>query len=204
MVGQGDQGVIDQVRRLPSNLIRGIILAGHHDFSGLFADLFKDLVIPAGEEFAGVRVGVGIVAAIADYPKDLGNRICRGRRFAPINLVEAAPFAGVAGNVADLFHGDQECIAVAVVAQGLDLLGVARGFALVPEGGARSAPKPSLPSIQGFLQGLGVHPGHHQDGAVEVVLDDRWDESLVVVLDLVNGELEDCHVIARWIASGSL
>jgi hypothetical protein len=193
VVGQGHEGVVDQVSGFSGDLVGGIVFAGHHHFRRLFADFFEDLVVAARQEFAGVGVGVGVVAAIADYPKHLGEGVRRGSGLAAVELVEATAFSGVAGNVAELFDGDQEGITVTVIADGLDLLGVARGFALVPEGGARSTPKPGLATVQGFLQGLRVHPGHHQDGAVEVVLDNSRDEVGFVEFDLVDRQGERGH-----------
>lgn len=186
VVSQSNEGVIDQIRRFSSDFIRGVIFAGHHDFGSLFANLLKDLVVPPSQELAGIGVGIGMVTAIADHAKDLGDGVSGGWGFAAVDLVEAAALSGVASDVADLFDGDQKRVAVAVVAQSLDLLGVARSLPLVPESRSRSTPKPGLPRLKGFLQGLRIHPGHHQYGAIEVVLDNGGDEVLVVVLDLVD------------------
>jgi hypothetical protein len=89
---------------------------------------------------------------------------------------EAGAGAGVAGRP-DLLDPDQQGVAVAVGGDGADVLDVAGGVALAPVLAAGTAPEPGAAAGQGAPDGLGVHPGDHQDGPVLVVLDDRRDQA---------------------------
>ena len=102
------------------------------------------------------------------------------RAIGAIDLVKTTALARVAGNITDLVDRQQNSIAVAVIAQGLDLLNVARGCALVPKFLARSAPVVGLAGRQGLLDRLAVHPGQHQNRAVEIVLGHGCDEAAIV------------------------
>ena len=86
--------------------------------------------------------------------------------------VEAGAVAGVAGPGPRLVHLDQQRVAVAVVADAPDVLTVARRLPLAPELLPAPAPEPGAPGLEGAAEGLGVHPGEHEDGPVGGVLDD--------------------------------
>lgn len=89
--------------------------------------------------------------------------------------METASFAGVTGDIADLLDTQQKRVAVAIVADRSHFLDMAGGRAFVPEFFSRSTPVPRFPGRQGFLQGFPIHPRHHQDGSIEIILRDRGD-----------------------------
>jgi hypothetical protein len=87
----------------------------------------------------------------------------------------------VAG-VPDLLDLDQEGVGVAVGGDRADVLDVAGGVALAPVLAAGTAPEPGAAGGEGAPDGLGVHPGDHEHGAVAVVLDDGGEQAGVVEL----------------------
>ena len=74
------------------------------------------------------------------------------------------------GHVALLFNRQQQHIGIAVVAQATQFLDVAAGGSLMPQLLAGTAPVVHVATIQGALQGLAIHPGHHQHRPIEPVL----------------------------------
>lgn len=186
-MGEGNHGMVDPVGDFSGDLFGVVVFKRHHDFGSFFAEFFEDFVISGGEELGGVGAFGGTVAAIADNFKDLGEGIGgRGLDLA-VNLVETASFSRVAGNIADLLDPDEQAVAIAVVAKRSHFLQVTGGGAFMPEFLARPTPVPAFSGFEGFLQGVSVHPGHHQNGTVEVVLGDRRDESLVVITNAIEG-----------------
>ena len=86
---------------------------------------------------------------------------------------EAGVLAGVARPVALLVDLEQQHVGVAVVERLADDLVVAAGVALAPDLLAAAAPVDHATLGERHAQRLGVHPGHHQHGAVEVLGDRR-------------------------------
>src|SRR5437763_12033672 len=86
---------------------------------------------------------------------------------------------------ADLFDLNQERIAVAVERDILDLLHMAAGLAFHPELPARAAPEIGLAGFDGFFKRSAVHPGHHQDAARFLFLNDGGNQSVRVEFQLV-------------------
>jgi hypothetical protein len=82
----------------------------------------------------------------------------------------------VAGDT-HLLDPDQETVAVAVGGHRADMLDVAGGLALLPVAAAGATPEPGAAGGEGAPDGLRVHPGDHQDGAVGVVLDNRREQA---------------------------
>ena len=74
--------------------------------------------------------------------------------------IKAAGIAGVAG-AADLLDLEEEGVAVAVDKPAEDLLSVAARFPLLPELFAGAAPVVHVAGLNGVLEGILVHPGHH-------------------------------------------
>ncbi len=108
-------------------------------------------------------------------------RLLSGGRAEP-SAVEAGEVAGVAGGAGLLDEGEQG-VAVAVVAQLVDLLEVARGGALVPVLVARAAEEPGGAGLERPAERLGVHVGEHEDLAGGPLLDDARHEAPGVELD---------------------
>ena len=80
-------------------------------------------------------------------------------------LEEAAEVSGVAG-AADLLDLEQKHVTITVCEPASDSLLVTAGFTLEPEFLLRAAPIVHEARLEGFLEGLAVHPGEHQDAAV--------------------------------------
>ena len=108
------------------------------------------------------RRAVGTRAAAAAVMPGLRSRWAgaddRGQRAAG---VEAGARARVAGGT-DLVDLDQQGVAVAVEAHGLDVLGVAGRVALAPVLLARAAPEHDAAGGQRAAQRLVVHPAEHE------------------------------------------
>ena len=90
---------------------------------------------------------------------------------------EAGVRAGVAGR-ADLLHGDQQRVAVAVQRHRPHVLVVAGGRALHPVLPAAARPVGGPAGGQRAMQRLVVHPGEHQHVAGAVLAHDRGDETV--------------------------
>src|SRR5439155_3408617 len=86
---------------------------------------------------------------------------------------------------ADLFDLDQERVAVAVERDVLDLLYMAAGLAFHPELPARAAPEMGLAGFDGFFKRSAVHPGHHQNAARFLFLNNGGDQARRVEFQLV-------------------
>ena len=105
-------------------------------------------------------------------------RLVRGGRLE-LSVVKAGALARVArraGRLDEREHG----VAVAVEAQRLDRLRVARGRALVPELVARAAEQVQLAGLAAEAQRLFVHVGERQDFAGAPILDDARNEAAVI------------------------
>ena len=93
---------------------------------------------------------------------------------------------------AGLLDGEQQHIGIAVVAKAAQLLKLAAGGTLMPQLLAGAAPVVHLTRGQGALNRLGVHPGHHQHGAIQPVLGHGGNQACLVkaqVLAELSGEL---------------
>lgn len=66
---------------------------------------------------------------------------------------------------------DEQGIAIAVHADFADALDVTGGAAFVPQFLAAAAPEVGFAAFLGEAQGVGVHPGHHENVAGGMVLD---------------------------------
>jgi hypothetical protein len=91
--------------------------------------------------------------------------------------------AGVARRAGRLDQREQR-VGVAVVADRLDRLGVARGGALVPQLLPRAAEEVHLAALPGQAQGLGVHVGQRQDFAAAPVLHDARHQAAFIEGDV--------------------
>jgi len=98
----------------------------------------------------------------------------------------------VASPRARLLDREQQHIGIAVVAKAAQLLKLAAGGTLMPQLLAGAAPVVHLARGQGALNRLGVHPGHHQHGAIQPVLGHGGNQTGLVkaqVLAELSGEL---------------
>src|SRR5207249_10718603 len=86
---------------------------------------------------------------------------------------------------ADLFDLNQERVAVAVERDVLDLLHMAASLAFHPELPARAAPEIGLAGFDGFFKRSAVHPGHHQNAARFLFLNNGGNQAVRVEFQLV-------------------
>ena len=187
MVGQGHLQMKDDVGRFAGDFGSYVVLAGHHELGTLLANLFEDAVVAPGQQFVGVAVSLGMVAAALNHPHQFGADVGRGRRGGGSArrrrgglLEKAAAGAGVTGHIAALLDRQQQHICIAVVTNPPQTLDVAAGGALVPELLAGAAPIVHLASGQAALNRLLIHPGHHQHCAIQPVLGHGWNQAGLV------------------------
>ena len=83
----------------------------------------------------------------------------------------------MAGRAADLFDEQHHGVTVAIQPDGLDLLHVPRGAALMPQAVAAAAVVVGLARFEGFLPGFGIHPGQHENIKGFRILRDGSDEA---------------------------
>ncbi len=95
---------------------------------------------------------------------------------------EAAALAGVAGAPPLLLDHEEQGVDVAVVERLPDVLAVARGLALAPVLLAAPAPVPHASGLERAAQRGLVHPGEHEHLAGALLLDDRADQAVGVVV----------------------
>src|SRR5215218_9454603 len=156
---QQDVEVVEHVGGLLGDAVVGLVGGGTGDLVGLLAHLGADLG-RVGEELRGVGAVGAIAVAGGEDALERRQRLV-GRRRVELAVVEAGALARVAGRARGLDEGEQR-VAVAVHAQGLERLRVARGGALVPELVARAAPEVHLAGLARPAQGLGVHVRQRQ------------------------------------------
>src|SRR4051794_38436601 len=125
-----DRQVVEDVGRLLVDAVVGLLARGTRDLLGLLLDLRAD-ARRVVEELDGVgAVGAGFLALGGGF-FELGEGLLRRPRLG-LAIVEARSLAGVARGTGGLDECEQR-VAVAVEAQGLDVLDVARRRALVPQ-----------------------------------------------------------------------
>src|SRR5919108_6059849 len=173
--------VVEDVGGLLVDAIVGLLARGARDLLGLLLDLRADprRVV---EQFDGVGAAGALALAVLQRPLERGQRLVRRGRLR-LAVVEARPRAGVARRAGGLDEREQR-VAVAVEAQRLHVLDVARGRALVPELLAGAAPEGQLAGLARALHGLGVGVSEGEDLSRAPVLHDDRDEALLVVGDL--------------------
>src|SRR4029453_6918557 len=79
----------------------------------------------------------------------------------------------------------EQRVPIAVRVDAIDVLYVTRGLALPPARLPRARMEEAASSLLGALEGLSVHPGHHQAPAGLGLLDDGRDQSVLVPTQLV-------------------
>jgi len=89
--------------------------------------------------------------------------------------MKTGALSGVAGST-NLFYLQEKSIAITVIVNADQLLGVARTFTFSPELIAAAAPVSHLLGRKGFEKSLFVHPGDHQDFAVCSILGNCSDQ----------------------------
>ena len=108
------------------------------------------------------------------------------------------------GHLPLLLNRQQQHIGIAVVAQAAQLLEMAAGGSLVPQLLAGAAPVVHLTAVQRALQGLAIHPGHHQHRPIEPVLGHGRDQSSLIPAQALDpgwaSRLEAARAITHGIA----
>src|SRR5215472_14946583 len=79
-----------------------------------------------------------------------------------------------------LYHADQQTILFTVHEDSAHFLHVARLFALVPDGIARTAKEVRLTGLARPLKRFRVHESHHQHFSSFIILDDSRNQSLAI------------------------
>src|SRR5690554_3215625 len=103
----------------------------------------------------------------------------------PENLVEAAFPTGVADNAAALLDLHDDHVVVAIQAQLMQHLYMARLFTLAPQLAPGAGPVDGAAFRCGELQRFAVHPGDHEYAAAGGVLGDGRDQAVGVPFDAV-------------------
>lgn len=163
--------VVDEVRGFVDHRLAVLGHGLDDGLHGLFADLLRDLVHAAVEEFGGVGAfgHLGMTAPddalkVADEAFGLGH-----------GLPEAGFRACVAGRaVGD--DADEQRVVIAVGGHRHDVEPVAAGLALGPQALARTAVKGDAAFGEALFIGFAVHVAQHEDLEGAVVLDDGGDE----------------------------
>src|SRR5690606_15429784 len=96
------------------------------------------------------------------------------------SLEETAATPGMAGNAAFLLDLEQDDVAVAIKAYFPQELAVSRFLTLAPQTLAGPRPVHGATCLCSLAPRFGVHPGHHQSGAVRRILRDRRDEAVFI------------------------
>ena len=120
-----------------------------------------EVIVPGGGRLRQIRSADGTL------PRDRAEIATR---------LEAGALTGVARG-SDLVHLDQQGVAIAVDANGLDVLAVARGIALAPVLPTGAGPECDAALGQRAAQRLVVHPSDHEHLTGVVLLDHGNDES---------------------------
>src|ERR671922_62340 len=178
---QQDGQVVEDVGGLLRHPPVALLARRAGDLLGLLADLGPD----AGgvvEQLDGVRAFGALGGALGDRALERRERLVRRLRLE-LAVVEARARPGVARR-AGRNDDRQDRIGVAVVAQRLDRLGVARGRALAPQLAARAAPEVQLAGLARALHGLAVHVRQREHLTGAPVLNHAGHEPAVVVRDV--------------------
>ena len=155
--------VVEDVGGLLGDALVGLLARGAGDLLGLLLDLLADQR-RVGQQLGGVGALGRLRRARGDRALEAGQRLVRRRRLE-LAVVEARALAGVAGRAGGLDEREHG-VDVAVEAQRLDRLRVARRRALVPQLVARAAPEVQLAGLARARERLGVHVGERQHLAV--------------------------------------
>lgn len=82
--------------------------------------------------------------------------------------------------LAYLVNADQERVAIAVQAHGLDPLGMSRGITLAPVFPPRTRIERDASGGEGAMQRFVIHPAEHQHIAGVMLLDDGWHQKVSI------------------------
>lgn len=94
-----------------------------------------------------------------------------------VAAVEAGLVAGVARG-AGLFDLEEDGVGIAIDVDGQDALTMAAFFPFPPKALTAAAEIRGVARIDGFLPGIAIHPGHHEDPSGGCILGDSWDEGI--------------------------
>lgn len=109
---------------------------------------------------------------------------------------KAGALSGMAGG-SGLFDFDEKRVLIAVVENFPYALNVAGSLALLPKLPARAAPIPGEAAFNGFPERGGVHVRYHQNLVGFPVLNDRGDQALVVVFQVIGNQHKGIFIITR-------
>jgi hypothetical protein len=90
---------------------------------------------------------------------------------------EKAGFVTFVAGSTNLFDLNEDRVSIAIKCDVFDGLRVTAGFPFHPEFLARTAPKMGFSGGDRFLQGHSVHPGHHENAASRLFLNNGGDQS---------------------------
>ncbi len=107
-----------------------------------------------------------------------------------VEVAEKAVLVAFMASCADLFHLDQQRVPITIEGDAFDALDVSAGFAFHPEFLTGAAPKVSALGLEGFQEGITVHPGHHQHFAGGLFLDNGGYKSIRIESEF----FEKCRV----------
>src|SRR3954470_10683444 len=157
---QQDRQVVEDVGSLLVDAVVGLLACGARDLLRLLHDLLADerRVV---EQLDGVGALGTLALAVDQRALEVGQRLVR-RADVRLAVVEARALARVARGPGRLDEGEHG-VAVAVHAQGPDLLHVAGRRALVPELVAAAAPEMQLAGLAGAFDRLGVRVREGED-----------------------------------------
>lgn len=155
-----NQGVVNQIGRLVTQVFQIVVFRGQNDFGRLLADFLADVVRCPGKELG--RVGPFRQLCLPPPDKFFQTRqhspfraltLERHFRDPPILqvIVEAAVIPLVTGGPG-LVNRYQQSIPVAVSSNVNDLLPMAGRFSFLPETPPASAEKPGASGRQGFVE----------------------------------------------------
>src|SRR5215211_4523694 len=160
--------VVEDVGGLLGHSFVRLVAGGARDLLGLLLDL-RTQALWIREQLRRVALAGPGRAALGDRPLERRQRLVRGGR--EVAVVEAGALARVAGRPGGLDEHEDRVL-VAVEADLLDALDVARRGALVPQLLARARPEPRLAGLARAPERLVVHVGEREDLAGAGVLDD--------------------------------
>ena len=106
---------------------------------------------------------------------------------------------------ADLLYLDEQAILIAIHRHPLHMLKVPAGLALQPKTLPRPAPIGAFFRLQSPAQRLFIHPRHHQHLPILMILNDRGDQAIGVVFQVLkkgHGGEFTCEIGAKEAKEG--
>src|SRR5918994_5512673 len=168
--------VVEHVGGLLGHPLGALVARGARHLLGLLPDLLAHAP-RIGEQLRRIRALGALGRAGGDRALEAWERLVRHR--LELAVVEAGALAGVARRAGGLDEREHR-VEVAVEAQGLHPLRVARRGALVPQLVARAAVEVQLAGLARALQRLGIEVGERQHLARRPILNHAGREAALV------------------------